>query len=132
MTITDPMANMFTIIRNASSAGKEKADVRFSKLGEKILAILKKEKYIQNFKFIKDTGQGTLRIYLKFNRDKTPVIEDIKRISKPGLRVYVKQDKIPRVLRGRGIAILSTSSGILTDNEARQAKAGGEIICYVW
>lgn len=132
MSITDPMANMCTIIRNASSAGKEKADVRASKLAEKILAILKRKKYIQNFKFIKDTGQGVLRVYLRFNRDKTPVITNIKRISKPGLRVYVKQDKIPRVLRGRGIAILSTSSGILTDNEARGVKAGGEVICYVW
>lgn len=132
MTVTDPIANVCTIIRNASFAGKEKADVRSSKLVEKILTILKKEKYIQNFKFIKDTGQGVLRVYLKFNRDKTPVIKNIKRISKPGLRVYVKQDKIPRVLRGRGIAILSTSSGILTDDEARGAKAGGEVICYVW
>lgn len=132
MTITDSMADMFTIIRNASFAGKKKADVRFSKLGEKILAILKKENYIQNFKFIEDSKQGVLRVYLRFNRDKTPVITNIKRISKPGLRVYVKQDKIPSVLRRRGIAILSTSSGILTDNEARGTKVGGEVICYVW
>lgn len=132
MSVTDPIADMLTIIRNASCAGKEKADVRASKLGQRILEILKRENYIQNFKFIKDSGQGVLRVYLRFNKAKKPAITNIKRISKPGLRVYVKQNKIPSVLGGRGIAILSTSCGIFTDNEARQARVGGEVICYVW
>ncbi len=132
MTLTDPIADMLTMIRNASSVGKEKVDVRASKLGQSILEILKKENYIQNFKFIKDRGQGVLRVYLRFSKSKRSAITNIKRVSKPGLRVHVKQDKIPNVLSGLGIAILSTSRGLLTGNEARQAKVGGEVICYVW
>lgn len=132
MTVTDPIADMLTIIRNAGRAGKEKADVRASKLAQKILGILKKENYIQNFKFIKDSGQGVLRVYLKFDKNKKSVITNIRRISMPGLRVYVKQDKIPSVLSGLGIVILSTSRGVVTGGEARQAKLGGEVICYVW
>ncbi len=132
MSVTDPIADMLTIIRNAGRARKEKADVQASKLVQKVLEVLKKENYIRNFKFIKNSGQGILRVYLKFKKDKKPAIINIKRISKPGLRVYAKQDKIPNVLGGLGVAIISTSRGVLTDSEARQTKVGGEVICHVW
>lgn len=132
MSITDPIANMFTVIRNASRANIEKVEVPASKLKLEILNTLKKEGYITNFKHIADKRQGTIRIYLKFKKEKTPAITNIKRISRPGLRVYVQKDKVPRVLRGMGIAILSTSCGILTDQQARKQKIGGELIGYVW
>jgi small subunit ribosomal protein S8 len=96
-----------------------------------IAQILKKEGYIENFKFIEDKKQGSLRIYLKYDNDK-PVINNLKRISKPGLRIYVKRDKIPNIYRGRGIAFISTSQGIITNKEAKERKIGGEVIGYVW
>lgn len=112
-------------------AKKENVDVPASRITKSILEILKKSEYIDNFKLIEDKKQGILRVYLKYLSGE-PAIINLRRISKPGLRVYVKQEEIPRVLRGRGIAVISTSKGILTDNEAREQKLGGEVICYVW
>ncbi|MDP2943785.1 MAG: 30S ribosomal protein S8 [Candidatus Omnitrophota bacterium] len=131
MSKTDPIADFLTIIRNGLMAKKENVDVLASRITKSILEILKKTEYIDNFKLIEDKKQGILRVYLKYSSGE-PAIINLRRISKPGLRVYVKQGKIPRVLRGRGIAVISTSKGILTDNEARQEKLGGEVICYVW
>ncbi len=131
MSRTDLIADAFTMIRNAMMAKKETVDVPASKQLKSILDILKKGSYIDNFKLMEDKRQGLLRIYLKYIKGE-PAIRNIKRISKPGLRVYVKQDKIPSVLRGRGMAIISTSKGIMTDKEARDLKLGGEIIAYVW
>lgn len=132
MGITDPLADMFTVIRNAGRAGKDRAEFPSSKLKLEILNVLRKEGYIKNYKYISDNKQGRLKVYLRFKKDKTPVITNIKRISKSGLRTYVPKDKIPRVLRGMGMAIISTSSGILTDRQARTQGVGGEVICYIW
>ncbi len=131
MSRTDLIADAFTMIRNAIMAKKDNLDVPASGTIKSILEILKKENYIENFKLIEDKKQGLLRIYLKYIAQK-PAIGNIKRISKPGLRVYVKRHKIPSVLRGRGIAIISTSKGIMTDKEARALGIGGEIIGYIW
>lgn len=131
MSRTDLIADTFTMIRNAIMAKKENVDVPASLIMKSILDILKKEDYIDNFKPIEDKKQGILRVYLKYAYGK-PVIKNIKRISKPGLRVYVKKDKIPNVLRGRGLAILSTPKGIVTNNEARTLGVGGEVIAYIW
>jgi small subunit ribosomal protein S8 len=127
MSRTDLIADTFTRIRNASMAKKDNLDVPVSNTVKSILEILKKEGYIENFKLIEDKKQGLARIYLKYIAGK-PAIRNIKRISKPGLRVYVTRHKVPRVLRGRGVAIVSTSKGILTDKEVRELGIGGEII----
>jgi small subunit ribosomal protein S8 len=131
MSRTDLIADIFTMIRNAIMAKKENLDVPSSNTITSILAILKQEGYIDNFKPIEDKKQGILRIYLKYIADK-PAIRNIKRISRPGLRIYAKSDKVPSVLRGRGLAVISTSQGIMTDKQAREAKLGGEIIAYIW
>lgn len=132
MSVTDPIADALTLIRNASRAKKEKVDLKASKVIQEMLGIFKREEYIRNYRFIEDKRQGILRVYLKFSSDGKSAITELKRISKPGLRVYVKKDKIPYVLRGAGKALLSTPKGILTDGEAKKANVGGEIICYIW
>lgn len=133
MVMTDPLADMLTRIRNANQAKHEKVDIPASNLKTQIARILKEEGYIKNYKLIKDGRQGILRIYLKYEGDgKKPVISGLKTISCPGLRRYVKKDEIPQVLRGLGIAILSTSKGVLTDKEARKLNVGGELLCAVW
>ncbi len=132
MNLTDPISNALTIIRNGSMARKIKVDIQFSKMTEEIFNILKREKYIKDFKFIDDKKQGTLRVYLKYTKDEEPVIKGLARISKPSLRIYVKKDKIPKVFGGLGIAILSSSRGIVTDTQAREMQAGGEVLCYIW
>jgi small subunit ribosomal protein S8 len=132
MNLTDPISNALTVIRNGSAARKIKVDIPFSKIAEDILNILKREKFIKDFKFIDDKKQGALRIYLKFTSNEEPVIKGLARISKPSLRVYVKKDKLPKVFGGLGIAILSTSRGIVTDTQATEMQAGGEVLCYVW
>ncbi|MBU0504286.1 MAG: 30S ribosomal protein S8 [Candidatus Omnitrophota bacterium] len=131
MSRTDSIADAFTVIRNAIMAKKENLDIPASRVITVILEILKKEEYIDNFKSIEDKKQGILRVYLKYVGKKC-VIGGIKRISTPGLRKYVTHDKIPYVLRGRGLAIISTSKGILTDKEAREQRCGGEVIGYIW
>ena len=131
MSRTDLIADAFTMIRNAIMARKDNVDVPASNTIKSILEILKKENYIDNFKIIEDKKQGRLRIYLKYILGKSAII-GIRRVSKPGLRVYVKRDKIPSVLRGKGLAIISTSHGIMTDKEAKTLKIGGEVVGYVW
>ena len=131
MSRTDLIADAFTMVRNAIMSKKENLDIPVSKTISAIIEILKREGYIDNFKFIEDKKQGVLRVYLKYTAGK-PAIRGIKRISKPGLRVYVKHEKVPLVLRGKGLAIISTSKGIMTDREARDAKLGGEVILYIW
>jgi len=131
MSRTDLIADAFTIIRNAIMAKKDNVDLPSSNTIKSILEILKRENYIENFKLIEDKKQGMVRVYLKYTASK-PAIRNIQRISRPGLRLYVKHQKIPSVLRGRGIAIISTSKGIITDKEARTLGTGGEIIGYVW
>ena len=132
MNITDPISNMLTIIRNGDMSQKIKVDVPFSKICQEVLGILKREKFIKDFKFIDDKKQGLLRVYLKYTKYNTPVIKGLRRISKPSLRIYVKKDKLPTVFGGLGIAILSTSRGIVTNVQAKEMQAGGEVLCYVW
>jgi small subunit ribosomal protein S8 len=131
MSRTDLIADVFTMIRNAMMAKKDTMDVPASNNVKSILEILKRESYIEDFKHIDDKKQGILRIYLKYTLGK-PAIRYIKRVSKPGMRIYVKRDKIPSVIRGRGLAIISTSKGIITDREARETGVGGEVIGYIW
>jgi len=128
---TDLIADALTIMRNALMAKKENVDIPGSNTLKNILEILKKENYIDNFKPIEDKKQGVLRVYLKDVNAK-PAMRSIRRISNPGLRSYVKRAKVPSVLRGRGLAIISTSQGIITDKEAREKGIGGEVIAYVW
>ncbi|MGB9812677.1 MAG: 30S ribosomal protein S8 [Thermovenabulum sp.] len=132
MAITDPIADMLTRIRNANDAGHLTVEIPCSKMKKAIAQTLKDEGYIQDFEVIEDGKQGIIKIYLKYGPNKEKVITGIKRISKPGLRIYVRKDQIPKVLNGLGIAILSTSKGIMTDKKARQEGVGGEVICYVW
>lgn len=131
MSRTDLVADCFTMMRNALMAKKESVDVPLSNTIKAVLGILKNEGYIENFKLIEDKKQGLARIYLKYIAGK-PAIRNIKRVSRPGLRAYVKTRKVPSVLRGRGIAIISTSKGILTDTQAREQVLGGEVIAYIW
>lgn len=131
MSRTDLLADAFTIVRNAGMVKKEAVDIPASKMLKSVMEILQKENYIENLKSIEDKKQGLLRIYLKYI-DGKHAIKNIKRISKPSLRLYVKHGKVPSVLRGRGLAIISTSHGIMTDKEARSQGLGGEVIAYVW
>ncbi len=130
--MVDPTSDMVTRIRNASMASYDKVDIPCSGMKINIAEILKIEGYIRNYKIIKDTKQGILVIYLKYNEDKSPVIKGLKRISKPSCRIYSRCKKIPRVLNGLGINIISTSKGVITGREARRLGVGGEIICSVW
>ena len=132
MSVSDPIADMLVKLKNASMVHKESVDVPFSKVANSILQILKRENYVENLKCIEDSSRKQLRVYLKYNTAKKPAITDIKRKSRPGLRLYCRSDKIPYVLRGKGIAIVSTSKGIMTDKEARLSKVGGEVLCWVW
>ena len=132
MSFTDPIGDMLTRIRNASSARHEKVVIPASRLKVRLAEVLKEEGYIADFVRHEDATQGAITILLKYNPDREPAISDIKRVSKPGLRRYVPTSDIPRVLNGLGIAILSTSKGVLVDREARKQKVGGELICTVW
>jgi len=132
MTMTDPIADLIVRIKNAIMVSYDKVEVPSSKIKINIVKILKFEGYIRNYKILKDDRQGIIVIYLKYNEDKSSVIKDLKRISKPSCRVYSRYNKIPRVLNGLGINIVSTSKGVLTDREARKMGIGGEIICSVW
>ncbi len=132
MQITDPIADMLTRIRNAGSAKHETVDVPASKMKKAIAEILLEEGYIRSFQLIDDGTQGVIRITLKYLPGKEKAIQGLKRVSKPGLRVYAGADELPRVLRGLGIAIISTSKGIMTDKKARAAHVGGEVLAFVW
>ena len=132
MNTTDPIADMLTRIRNANSAKHKTVDVPASKMKTAIAEILFKEGYIKSFEVINNENQGIIRITLKYDEKGTRVIDGIKRISKPGLRVYAGKEELPRVLNGLGIAIISTSKGLNTDKEAREAGMGGEVLAYIW
>lgn len=132
MNITDPIADMLTRIRNANSAKHKTVDIPASKMKMGIAEILFKEGYIKSFEEMKDDTQGIIRITLKYDEKGTRVIDGLKRISKPGLRVYASKDELPKVLNGLGIAIISTSQGLKTDKEARELGIGGEVLAYVW
>lgn len=132
MSMTDPIANMLTIVRNGIMSKKIKVDAPFSKISQEILSILKREKFIKDFKFIDDKKQGLLRVYLKYRMTGDSAIIGLRRISRPGLRRHVKKDRLPIVLGGLGVAILSTSRGVVTNVQAKAMQTGGEVLCYIW
>jgi small subunit ribosomal protein S8 len=134
MTMTDPIADMLTRIRNANVAMHDEVRMPSSKLKEALAAVLKREGYIQDFSVADNTERPgkVLTINMKYAQDRTRTISGIKRVSKPGLRVYAKADSLPRVLGGLGVAVVSTSSGLMTDREARKSRMGGEVLCFVW
>ena len=132
MVMSDPIADMLTRIRNANVVRHETVEMPASKVKKEIAEILKREGFIRDAEYIEDNKQGIIRIFLKYGSNNERVITGLKRISKPGLRVYAKADEVPRVLNGLGIAIVSTSQGVLTDKEARAKQTGGEVLAYVW
>jgi len=132
MTMTDPLADMLTRIRNALKASHESVDIPNSKVKANIAKILKSEGYIRNFKIIPDSRQGVLRVFLKYDEKKLPVIAGIERVSKPSRRLYAGFDEIPNVLNQYGVNILTTSRGIMSDRDARRMRVGGEILCRIW
>jgi len=132
MVMTDPIADMLTRIRNANMVKHEKLELPASNIKKEIADILKREGYIRDYEFIEDNKQGALRLFLKYGTNEERVITGIKRISKPGLRVYANATEMPRVLNGLGTAIVSTSKGVLTDKEARSQAVGGEVLAYIW
>ena len=132
MTMTDPIADMLTRIRNAAIASYDTVEIPSSTMKIDIAKILKFEGYIRNYKLVKDTTQGSIVIYLKYNEDKSPVIKGLRRISKPSCRVYARSKKVPKTLNNLGITVVSTSRGVMTDREARKAGVGGEVVCSVW
>ena len=131
MSLSDPIADMLTRIRNAVRINKKQVNIKASKICEGIAAVLKKEGYIEDFDRIDDGKQGILRVTLKYSQDDRPVISEITRTSKPGIRIYSSVDKLPHVLAGYGIAIVSTSKGVMSDRNCREANVGGEILCTV-
>lgn len=132
MSMTDPIADFLTRVRNANLARHEVVEAPASKIKKSIAEILKEEGFIRDFEYIDDNKQGVIRVFLKYGEDRNRVITGIQRISKPGLRKYAKAEELPKVLNGLGIAIISTSAGVITDKEARSKQVGGEVIAYVW
>jgi small subunit ribosomal protein S8 len=132
MSMTDPIADMLTRIRNANQAQLERVDIPASRLKIELAKILKAEGFIRGYKLIDDSKQGILRVYLKFGPGNERIIQGIRRVSRPGLRIYRKAAQIPRVFSGMGVAILSTSQGLMTGKAAREQSIGGEVLCYVW
>ncbi len=132
MPVTDFVADFLTVVRNAAKAKKDKVTVPASKMTVKIAEILKEEGFVENVKPFTEEKKNYIRIHLKYIRGKKPAIQGLRRVSKPGRRIYVSCDEIPRVQGGLGVAIVSTSKGVLTDRQARQSKAGGELLCKVW
>jgi small subunit ribosomal protein S8 len=132
MSMNDPVSDLLTRVRNANDAGHEKVDIPSSRLKQEIVKILKDEGYIKNFRHIEDELQGSIRIYFKRPESKEKVISKVNRISKPGLRVYVRKTEVPRVLGGLGTAVISTSKGVMTDRDARMNGLGGEHLFNIW
>jgi small subunit ribosomal protein S8 len=132
MVMTDPIADLLTRIRNANMVRHEKLEVPASNIKKEIAEILKREGFVRDVEFIEDNKQGIIRIFLKYGSSNERVITGLKRISKPGLRVYAKSNEVPRVLNGLGVALVSTSQGVLTDKEARAKQVGGEVLAYIW
>jgi len=129
---TDPVADLLTRIRNANQANHDSLEIAGSRLKLEIVKILHREGFIKGFEVVKDPKQDRIKVYLRYGPKREKVITNLKRVSKPGLRVYAKHDKVPRVLRGLGVAILTTSQGVMTDRDARRRGIGGEVLCYVW
>lgn len=132
MSMTDPIADLLTRIRNANMAHRDVVEIPASKIKMSIVEILKSEGFVRDVEYIEDNKQGVIRVFLKYGEDRIRVITGLKRISKPGLRKYAKADSLPKVLNGLGIAIISTSVGVITDKEARAKQIGGEVLAYVW
>lgn len=132
MVMTDPLADMLTRLRNGSKARFKKVDIPSSNLKVSVAKILKEEGYIKHYNVVRDKKQGVLIVYLKYDDEKNEIITGLKRVSKPGCRVYVRSDNIPKVLNGLGINILSTPKGVMTDRKAREVNVGGELLCSVW
>ncbi|GEO47190.1 MULTISPECIES: 30S ribosomal protein S8 [Companilactobacillus] len=132
MVMTDPIADYLTRIRNANMVKHESLEIPASNIKKSMTEILKKEGFIKDYEVVEDNKQNVLRIFLKYGKDQQRVISGLKRISRPGLRSYVDSDNVPKVLNGLGIAILSTSKGVITDKEARAQHVGGEVIAYIW
>jgi small subunit ribosomal protein S8 len=132
MVMTDPIADFLTRIRNANMAKHKSLEIPASKMKRDIAEILKKEGFVKNVEYVEDDKQGIIRVFLKYTRNGERVITNLKRISKPGLRQYVRSNEVPKVLNGLGVAVISTSEGLLTDKEARARNIGGEVIAYVW
>ena len=132
MQITDPIADLLTRIRNANSAGHQTVEIPASNMKKAVVQILFEEGYIKKYEVTEDNMQGMLKVWLKYGEGKSKVIAGLKRVSKPGLRVYASRDELPRVLKGLGVAIISTSKGIMTDKKARNQHVGGEVLAFVW
>lgn len=132
MVVSDPIADLLTRIRNANTVNHDRIEVPGSKMKKALVQILKDEGFVRDFEWVDNGHQGIIRVYLKYGPNKTKVISGLRRISRPGLRVYAKKDQVPKVLGGLGVAILSTSQGIMTDKKARQTGLGGEVLCYIW
>lgn len=132
MTVSDPIADMLTRIRNANIVRHDSLEIPASNMKKEIAGILKVEGFVKNVEYIEDDKQGIIRVFMKYSNENTRVITGLKRISKPGLRVYAKREELPKVLNGLGIALISTSEGVLTDKEARKKNLGGEVLAYVW
>lgn len=132
MSMTDPISDYLTRIRNAQKAGHKKVDIPASNIKRNITKILLQHKYVQNYINIDDGKQGLIRVYLKYVKDDLPLIQGLRRISKPGRRVYVNNENLPRVLNNLGIAVMSTSQGVITNKEANRRSIGGEVLCYIW
>ena len=130
--MTDPISDYLTRIRNAQKAGHKKVDIPASNIKRNITKILLQHKYVQNYINIDDGKQGLIRVYLKYGKDELPLIQGLRRISKPGRRVYVNNENLPRVLNNLGIAVMSTSQGVITNKEANKRSIGGEVLCYIW
>ena len=132
MSMTDPISDLLTRIRNATSVRHDRTDVPASKMKLEIAKILKQEGYIRTFKMIEEGPQGTIRIYLKYADDGEPVIHGLKRVSRPGCRIYSRVEDLPKVQNGLGVAVVSTNRGVLTDEQARGLRVGGEVLCEIW
>lgn len=132
MSLSDPISDMLTVLRNANRAKKEKVDIPASKLKMEIIKIFKNEGYIKNFKLIEDDNRSYIRIYLKYTSAGDSIIHNLRRVSRPGLRIYKRKSDLPRIFNGFGTSIISTSKGVLTDKKAREQNVGGEVICYIW
>lgn len=132
MVVSDPVADLLTRIRNATVANHDRLEIPGSRMKKAIVQILKDEGFVRDFEWVENGHQGVIRVFLKYGPNKAKVISGLRRISRPGLRVYAKRDQVPRVLGGLGVAVLSTSKGIMTDKRARQEGVGGEVLCYIW
>ncbi len=132
MVVSDPIADLLTRMRNANQAYHEKVDIPFSKMKQEVVRLIKEEGFVRNYRMLEGKPQGTLRVFLKYGPNRERVIKDLKRVSKPGRRIYTSAESIPKVLNGLGVAILSTSQGIMTGRQASRARLGGEVLCYIW